>query len=91
MMIVLAKPYTKYNMLAFFNEAMVSLFLYFMIGLTDFNLNNDLDIDISHGIVFVLGLTLAVNLIKAIIEIIEKNERSMAKEESSKEGKRSNT
>lgn len=59
-------------MLALFNEAMVSLFLYFMIVLTDFNLNNELKTDISQGIVFVLGLTLTVNLIKAIIEIIAK-------------------
>ena len=55
--------------MSFFNEAMVSLYLYLMFTLTDFNtINPDKDL-FSWALLFVIFATVFVNLLKMFFQV----------------------
>ncbi|TNV86968.1 hypothetical protein FGO68_gene15404 [Halteria grandinella] len=63
--IILAQPYELgfQNWLSLFNEWLVSVYIYFMILLTDYNDNQELRIWASYGLLGVTGTYVAVNIL----------------------------
>jgi hypothetical protein len=68
-MIIRGKPMEDSfeNKMAFFNELMVSLYLYLLISLTDYNLSDDLYDPCGIALLSVVILCFVVNFLKFII------------------------